>query len=229
VPWLQPYPDVLLDDLPDPAPGPEARYASVEAISLAFVTALQVLPPNQRAVLLLRDVLGYRASETAELLGLTVDAVTSALRRARATIEASAGAQEATPSAPDGTDERYLLDRFVTAFSEGDVADLVALFTEDVWLRMPPLPFEYRGKAAAQQFLAAVAQHRRSVARMVPVRANRQPGWGEYVPDPATGLLHLVGVLVVAVSGDRIRELTRFESSLGPSLGLPRTLGALHD
>ncbi len=84
--WLQPYPDLLLEGLPDAAPGPEARYESREAISLAFVTALQLLPPNQRAALLLRDVLGYRASETAELLGLTEDAVTSALKRARATM-----------------------------------------------------------------------------------------------------------------------------------------------
>src|SRR6266508_1020055 len=88
VPWLQPYPDLLLDGLPDRAPGPEARYESREAISLAFVTAVQLLPPNQRAVLLLRDVLGYRAREVAELLGLTEDAVTSALKRARAAMAA---------------------------------------------------------------------------------------------------------------------------------------------
>ena len=100
VPWLQPYPDVLLEGLPDQAPGPEARYESREAISLAFVTAVQLLPPNQRAVLLLRDVLGYRASETAELLGLTEDAVTSALKRARATMDAAR--TPAPPPPPPG-------------------------------------------------------------------------------------------------------------------------------
>ena len=94
--WLQPYPDAL-EGLPDQAPGPEARYESREAISLAFVTAVQLLPPNQRAVLLLRDVLGYRASETAELLGLTEDAVTSALKRARATMEAARSSDSRRP------------------------------------------------------------------------------------------------------------------------------------
>src|SRR5262245_25421906 len=126
VPWLQPYPDLLLDGLPDRTPGPEARYVSREAISLAFVTAVQLLPPNQRAVLLLRDVLGYRASETADLLGLTEDAVTSALKRARATMDAARSAGPPPPS-PGSAEERALLDRFVAAFTEDDVDALVAL------------------------------------------------------------------------------------------------------
>jgi RNA polymerase sigma-70 factor (TIGR02960 family) len=229
VPWLQPYPDALLDGLPDPAPGPEVRYESVEAISLAFVTALQLLPPNQRAVLLLRDVLGYRANETAKLLGLTVDGATSALKRARATTDGAHRSPGAPAPASGGKQERELLDRFVSAFTSGEVAALVELFSDDVWLRMPPLPFESRGRPAARQFFTAIAPHRATVARMVPVRANRQQGWGEYVRDPATGLLHLVGVLVVACSGDRIHELARFEAAVGGHLGLPRTLGDLHD
>src|SRR6185295_7068940 len=120
VPWLQPYPDLLLDGLPDQGPGPEARYESREAISLAFVTAVQLLPPNQRAVLLLRDVLGYRAREAADLLGLTEDAVTSALKRARATLDTSRP-QGPPPPNPGGPDERALLDRFVAAFTGDDV------------------------------------------------------------------------------------------------------------
>jgi RNA polymerase sigma-70 factor (TIGR02960 family) len=223
VPWLQPYPDVLLDDLPDQAPGPEARYESREAISLAFVTAVQLLPPNQRAVLLLRDVLGYRASETAELLGLTEDAVTSALKRARGTMEA-ARAPGLPPAAPGSPEERALLDRFVAAFTESDVDALIALMTDDAWVRMPPLPFEYRGTDAARRFFAALDAHRRSIARMVPVRANGQPGWGEYVRDPITGSLHIIGIVVVGLAGDRIRELTHFETTLAPYFGLPRTL-----
>jgi RNA polymerase sigma-70 factor (TIGR02960 family) len=229
VPWLQPYPDVLLDGLPDPSPGPEAQYESVEAISLAFVTALQLLPSNQRAVLLLRDVLGYRADETAELLGLTVDAVTSALARARATTASARRSPVPSEPAAGSVQERELLARFVAAFTSGEVAELVELFSDDVWLRMPPLPFEYRGRAAAERFFTAIAPHRATVARMVPVRANRQQGWGEYVRDPATGLLHLVGVLVVACSGGRIHELARFESTVAAHLGLPRTLGDLDD
>ena len=221
--WLQPYPDALLDGLSDQAPGPEARYESREAISLAFVTAVQLLPPNQRAVLLLRDVLGYRASETAELLGLTKDAVTSALKRARATMD-EAHSLAPPPHTPSGPEERELHDRFVTAFTELDVEAIVALMTDDAWVRMPPLPFEYRGIAAVHRFFTAIDSHRRRIARMVPVRANGQPAWGEYVRDPVTGGLHLVGIVVIGVAGDRICEITHFETAIAAYFGLPRTL-----
>jgi RNA polymerase sigma-70 factor (TIGR02960 family) len=221
--WLQPYPDALLEGLPDQALGPEARYEFREAISLAFVTAVQLLPPNQRAVLLLRDVLGYRAGETAELLGLTQDAVTSALKRARATMDA-ARTPGPPPPPPGEPEERALLDRFVAAFTELDVDALVALMTDDVWVRMPPLPFEYRGTMAVHRFFTAIDAHRRQIARMVPVRANGQPAWGEYVRDPVTGSLHLTGLVVVGLAGDRICEITHFETTLAPYLGLPRTL-----
>src|ERR1700744_496499 len=141
--WLQPYPDVLLDDqvdvLSDQAPGPEARYESREAISLAFITAVQLLPPSQRAVLLLRDVLGYRAKETAQLLGVTKDSVTSALKRARVTMD-TARPPGPPPPPPGSAQERVLVDRFVAAFTDLDVDALVALMTDDIWVRMPPLP-----------------------------------------------------------------------------------------
>ena len=221
--WLQPYPDLLLDGLADDAPGPEARYETREAISLAFVTALQLLPPAQRAVLLLRDVLGYRARESAELLGLSEDAVTSALKRARESLRGSRAAGEA-PRTAGAPGERELLDRFVAAFTSGDVEALVALFTDDVQVRMPPLPFEYHGPEAAGRFFAAVGAHRAALARMVPVGANLQPAWGEYVRDAVSGRLHLVGVLVVGVAGGRISELTHFETAVAPSFALPRTL-----
>jgi RNA polymerase sigma-70 factor (TIGR02960 family) len=221
--WLQPYPDVLLEGLSDQAPGPEARYESREAISLAFVTAVQLLPPNQRAVLLLRDVLGYRASETAELLGLTEDAVTSALKRARATMNATR-TTDPLPPPPGGPEERALLDRFVAAFTEHDIDALVALMTDDAWVRMPPLPFEYRGRDAVHRFFTAVYPHWREIDRLVPVGANGQPAWGEYRHDPATGVLHVTGVYVVGLAGDRICEMTRFETALAPYFGLPRTL-----
>ncbi|HEY3752162.1 MAG TPA: sigma-70 family RNA polymerase sigma factor [Pseudonocardiaceae bacterium] len=219
--WLQPYPDALLEDLTDQAPGPEARYESREAISLAFVTAVQLLPPNQRAVLLLRDVLGYRASEAAELLGLTQDAVTSALKRARATMGAARSPQ---PPPPGGPAERALLDRFVAAFTELDIDGLVALMTDDVWVRMPPLPFEYRGREAVHRFFGVIHAHLARIGRLVPVRANGQPAWGEYERDQVTGGLHLAGIIVVGIAGDRIHEFTRFETTVAPYFGLPRTL-----
>jgi RNA polymerase sigma factor (sigma-70 family) len=196
--WLQPYPDVLLDGLSDRAPGPEARYESREAISLAFVTAVQLLPPNQRAVLL--------------------------LRRARATMD-TARPSGPPPPPPGGPEEHALVDRFVAAFTDLDVDALVALMTDDVWVRMPPLPFEYRGTAAAHRFFTATAAHRRQVARLVPVRANGQPAWGEYRRDAVTGVLHLSGVEVISLAGDRISEIARFETTLAPHFGLPRTLG----
>ena len=222
--WLQPYPDVLLDRLTDDAPGPEARYESREAISLAFVTALQVLPPNQRAVLLLRDVLGYRAAEAAELLGLSEDAVTSALKRARATVDAARPSGPAAP-APGSPEERVLTERFVAAFTDFDIDALVALMTDDVWVKMPPLPFEYFGRDAAREFLTALHGRRRRLGRMVPVRANGQPAWGTYSPDPATGVLHCSGMIVLSLAGSRICELTRFEPAVTAGFGLPRTIG----
>jgi RNA polymerase sigma-70 factor (TIGR02960 family) len=235
VPWLQPYPDALLAGLPDQAPGPEARYESREAISLAFITAVQLLAPNQRAALLLRDVLGYHASETADLLGLTEDAVNSALKRARATMAANrapAGPEDATGAfragrqpSPGGPDERELLDRFVEAFTELDVDALVALMTDDVWVRMPPLPLEYVGTTAAHRWFTAVDAHRRQVERLVPAGANGQPAWGEYIRDPASGALRFAGILVVAFAGDRVCEITHFEADLARYFGLPETLG----
>ena len=220
--WLQPYPDVLLAGMPEDSPGPEERYESREAISLAFVTAVQLLPPKQRAVLLLRDVLGYRASETGDLLGLTTEAVTSALKRARATMANTQ--QSVPPPTPGSPVERQLLERFVTAFTELDVDELIALMTDDVWVKMPPAPFEYRGTDAAHRFFTAVDAHRRGTDRMVPIRANGQPAWGEYRRDPVTGLLHLAGIEVVGIAGDRICEIIRFENTVAAYFGLPRTL-----
>ncbi|MDR3083477.1 MAG: RNA polymerase subunit sigma-70, partial [Streptomyces sp.] len=166
--WLQPYPDLLLDGLPDRNPGPEARYESREAVSLAFITAVQLLPSNQRAVLILRDVLGYRAAETADLLDITESAVTSALKRARATMQAArSGDRPAlTPGSPE---EQALTGRFVKAFTGGDVAQLIALMTDDAWVRMPPLPFEYHGTEAVTRFFTATDTNlRRTISCVIP-------------------------------------------------------------
>jgi len=224
VPWLQPYPDVLLDGLPDHDPGPEARYESREAVSLAFITAVQVLAPNQRAVLILRDVLGYRATEVAELLGLTESAVTSALKRARATLQAVRTGDRPVLAA-GSLEEQQLADRFVAAFTGGDVGGLIALMTDEAWVRMPPLPFEYHGTEAIGRFFAATDAHPACpVARMLPTRANGQPAWALYVRDHTSGLLHCAGVLVAAFSPDGVSALTLFEAALASRFGFPRTV-----
>ena len=185
---------------PDQAPGPEARYESREAISLAFITAIQLLPPNQRAVLLLRDVLGYRAAEAADLLGLTEDAVTSALKRARATLEPTRPAGP-PPPAPGGPEERALLDRFVAAFTEVDVDALVALMTDDVWVRMPPLPFEYHGTAAAHRFFTASTPTDAGSPAWSRSGRTANPRGASTSATRSPGVLHLAGDQVIGLAG----------------------------
>jgi len=223
VAWLQPFPDSLLEGLPDIQPGPEAKYESREAITLAFVTAMQHLPPRQRATLILRDVLGYPARDTAEMLDISVVAANNALKRARATLRRS-GPQTSDETAKPTKEDEELLKRFVDAFMAFDVDAMVTLMADDVWLRMPPAPFEYRGREAALQFFSALVTHRHPTALLVPTRANTHPAWGEYHSDPTTGLLHLSAVEVAAVNGGLITELTRFEAEVGDWFGLPRTL-----
>jgi RNA polymerase sigma-70 factor (TIGR02960 family) len=221
--WLQPYPDLLLEGLPERNPGPEARYESREAISLAFITAIQLLPPNQRAVVLLRDVLGYRAAEAAELLGLTDGAVNSALKRARATLQETYSPRR-PERIPATQEERELTERLVEAFTGDDVEAMIELMSEDVWIRMPPLPFEYRGRDACRRFLLAIMDHRKLISHMVPTRANGQPAWGEYIRDAHSGVQHCIGLMVVEYWDGSVSELVHFESGLAPYFGLPRTL-----
>ncbi|MFL6118618.1 sigma-70 family RNA polymerase sigma factor [Actinophytocola sp.] len=221
--WLQPYPDALLDGLPETEPGPEARYERREAISLAFVTATQSLPPRQRAVLVLRDVLGFRAAEVAGMLDTTEDSVTSALKRARAGLPATD--RDRTPL-PDSVAERAVAARFADAIESGDVDGLVAMLTDDAWLTMPPLPLAYRGPAVIANFMRTVGfrgGHRRY--RLVPAAANRQPCWGCYFSDDGDPVWRAHGVQVVTVAGDRISAMTRFvDNSVLSFFGLPRTL-----
>ncbi|WP_028935264.1 sigma-70 family RNA polymerase sigma factor [Pseudonocardia spinosispora] len=219
--WLQPYPDTLLDGALGTRPGPEAHYEQTEAISLAFVTALQVLPARQRAVLILREVLGYRATEVADMLDSTVESVTSALKRARSTLNQRLPPAE-DPPAPDSAEEQALVARFVRAYQAGDVDELVTLLTEDVRLSMPPIPLEYEGLDAVAHFFASTIGKGRTY-ELVPTRANGQPAFGAYLR-AATGVRHGAGLLVIGLSGPRIREITRFETSALPWFGLPRSL-----
>jgi RNA polymerase sigma-70 factor (TIGR02960 family) len=224
--WLEPYPDVLLDEIVDHAPGPEARYEVRESVSLAFLAALQQLPPKQRAVLVLRDVLGFRAVEVADILGTTENAVTSALTRARDALahELPDPDWESAPL-PNSPQERRIVADFVRAFEGGDVDEIVALLTADAWLTMPPLPLEYHGLDAVRNFLATVALRAGVRYVLIPTRANGQPAFGCYLHDPRTPILHAHGVLVLTLAGNRIAALTRFvDNSLLTTFGLPRSL-----
>ena len=224
--WLEPYPDVLLEGLPDAAPGPEARYEAAEAISLAFVTALQLLPPRQRAVLILRDVLGFRASEAAGILDCTEESVTSALKRARAALRYQcAGSADRESPRPGSAGEQALVQRFTEAYEVGDVHQLVALLTEDAWLVMPPVPLQYQGRELAARFWTATAFRPGRSGRLVPTRANGQPAFGLYIRDPRAPVSHVSGILVLTLAGDQISVVTGFLDSSSPRLfGLPRTL-----
>jgi RNA polymerase sigma-70 factor (TIGR02960 family) len=223
VPWLQPFPDLLLDKLPDRNPGPDAQYETREAITLAFITAMQKLSPRQRAVLILRDVLGYPAVETAGLVDATVDSVNSALKRARAALR-DLNRPSTDVLMAGSVEDKRLIGRFVTAFVNFDVDAIVELMSEDVWVKMPPAPLEYHGRTAVRHFFAALAERRRNTTVLVPISANAQPAWGEYRADPLTGLLHLTGIEVVAVRGGQISELIRFDGTIAPWFGLPRTM-----
>lgn len=224
VTWLEPYPDVLWSELPDAAAGPEGRYEAREAISLAFVTALQLLPPQQRAAVVLCDVLDFSARDAAAALETTDQAVSSALKRARATLARQLPPAD-PPPAPSSPQEQALLDRLVRAYEASDVEGIVALMSEDAWLRMPPVPLEYQGRALAGQFLATVAFREGRRYRLVPTRANGQPAFGVYLRDPVAGVAHAFGVFVLTLAGSRISALTRFDNTALASLGLPRTLG----
>src|SRR5205823_6314460 len=221
--WLEPYPDALLEGAINVPLGPEARYEQREAVSLAFVTALQVLPARQRAVLILREVLGYHANEVADMLDSTVESVNSALKRARASLQRRLPptVEREPPPAPDSPAEQALVAKFVSAYESADVDALVALLTDDVYVSMPPIPFEYRGRDVVARFCASLFRAR--TFDLVPTRANGQPAFGAYLRAPA-GIRHGTGLLVLTLTGDRICAMTRFDNSVLPWFGLPRSL-----
>jgi RNA polymerase sigma-70 factor (ECF subfamily) len=222
--WLEPYPDALLEGRIGAPPGPEARYEQTEAISLAFVTALQVLPPRQLAVLILRDVLGFHADEVADMLDSTVESVTSALKRARASLQRHRppDADREPPPASDSPAEDAIVAKFVNAWESADLDALVALLTDDVFMSMPPMPFEYEGRDAVARFSASIFGAGRRFD-LVPTRANGQPAFGAYLRTP-TGISHGTGLYVLTLAGDQICAMTRFDNSVLPWFGLPRSL-----
>ncbi|HZA87413.1 MAG TPA: sigma-70 family RNA polymerase sigma factor [Acidimicrobiales bacterium] len=224
--WLEPYPDALLEAAIDVPLGLEARYEQTESISLAFVTALQVLPARQRAVLILRDVLGFHAHEVAEMLDSSIQSVNSALKRARATLQRRlppAGAREPAP-APNSPTEQALVAKLTRAYQSGDIDALVALITVDARLSMPPIPLEYHGRDTVARFFATVGFRHGRRFDLVPTRANGQLAFGVYLRSPSGGIRQATGLDVLTLSGDRIRAITHFDASVLPAFGLPRSL-----
>jgi RNA polymerase sigma-70 factor (ECF subfamily) len=212
--WLQPFPDAFLEGAVDQPLGPEARYEQSEAISLAFV-----------AVLILRDVLGFHASEVAEMLEVTVQSVNSALKRARASLQRrqpAAGHQP--PPAAGSPAEDAIVAIFARAWESADLDALVALLTDDVFIAMPPEPFGYEGRDAVARYWARQFGAGRRFD-LVPTRANGQPAFGAYLRVPA-GIRHATGFYVLTLAGDRICGMTRFEASVLPWFGLPRSISA---
>jgi RNA polymerase sigma-70 factor (ECF subfamily) len=222
--WLEPFPDALLEGAIDVPLGPEARYDRTEAVSLAFVTALQVLPPRQLAVLILRDVLGFHANEVAEMLDSTVESVNSALKRARASLRRRRrpAAGREPPPALGSPSEDAVVAKFVSAWESADLDALVALLTDDVFSSMPPMPFEYEGRDVVARFCASLFRSGRRFD-LVPTRANGQPAFGAYLRVP-TGIRHGIGLYVLTLTGDRICAMTRFDNSVLLWFGLPRSL-----
>ena len=224
--WLEPYPDALLDGIPDDAPGPEARYETKEGIALAFIVGLQHLSPQQRAVLVLRDVLGFRAAEVAQMLETTEASVNSLLRRAREAFESRlpAAGRDRAPL-PDSKLEREIVGRFAESVEAGDIDGMVALLTDDAWLTMPPLPHAYQGQLAIGSFLGAAEARRGVPLRLVPTRANRQPAFGCYLPTSEPEGARAFALFVLTLEGDRVSAITWFaDISVLAQFGLPATL-----
>ena len=215
--WLEPYPG----DLDDLAPGPEAQYDARESIALSFVAGLQHLPPQQRAVLVLRDVIGFSAAEAADILGSTQAAVNSALIRARSGLRPDPDPHDVP--LPKSPAEAAIVDRFVSAFERFDLAELVALLTADARLTMPPEPLEHRGPHPIAGFL--VEAHLGHELKFLPTRANGQPALVMYLPDPCASIWRACGFIVLELRGGQVHALTRFaDLGLLARFGFPRTL-----
>jgi len=226
VAWLQPYPDALLDQLTDLDADPAVIIDRRESVALAFIAALQVLPANQRAVLILREVLGWPAQQVADLLGTSVAAVNSALQRARAAVAASQASGTTDAAArPDSGRQRRVVDAFLRAWHECDIPALAALLRDDATLTMPPQAIRIVGRDAVTGFFATVpAEGRLDLIRLVEVRANGNPAVAAYLPD-TTGECRGYGIMVLTITGDQIATITGFpDPELFPAFGLPVAL-----
>lgn len=224
--WLEPFPDELLADADDE---PAARYGAHESITLAFLAALQLLPPRQRAVLILRDVLDWQATEVAQLLDLSVSAVNSALHRARVTMAKHYRAHRLESLRTSVNDEktRTLLERYVRAWEAADIDQLIGLLKEDASFAMPPFPSWYQGRAAIRAMLQSgiLAGDARGRWRLIPTRANGQPAFGWYQRAEANEEYGAFGIQVLNVDGGGVADTTTFPTPvLFPFFKLPPTI-----
>jgi RNA polymerase sigma-70 factor (ECF subfamily) len=215
--WLEPYPDVELEGIPDEVAGPAARYEMSESVRLAFIAAIQLLPARQRAVLLLCDVLGWSAAEVSDLLGGSVAAVNSALQRARASLATHYPNEDRPDGQPMDTAQRALLDRYVRAWERSDLDAFVQLLREDAIYRMPPWHQWYQGRDAIRSFFQTAWKSYGSFS-LVPISANRQPAFGVYVNVPSAPAWRPHSIQVLELQDDSIASLTKFVAPLGPRL-----------
>lgn len=227
VAWLDPYPDSELEGIADGAPNPEIRYAASESVKLAFVAAIQHLPPRQRAAILLCDVLGWAASETAALIGGSTASINSALQRARETLAKHyPKGQSLTAAAPD-REQRELLDRYLKAWEALDADNFAALLKEDATYTMPPLPQWYAGRHSIRTFFEW-AWMLYNGFRLVPTLANRQPAFAAYSRSNPEAPFTTHSIHVLTLVNEKISDLTLFVKPEAPRLfrafGLPLVL-----
>ena len=226
VPWLQPYPDALLDEVAPSEDQPDAVVIERETIELAFLAAMQVLPPRQRAALIARDVLGWPASETASLLETSVAAANSALQRARATMQEHLPARRAEWSAGEpSAEELALLERFIDAHEKGDAPAAIAISSQDIRITMPPHPYLFEGLVAIAPLMErALVDKKDGDWRLVPTRANRMPTAASYLRRPGDSEFRAFKFDVLRIREGVVAEITTFGAELFPAFGLPPIL-----
>ena len=221
VPWIQPYPDNLLDEIAPSEEEPDAVLVARETIELTYMALIQLLPPRQRAVLILRDVLEWPAADAAAMLDLSVAAANSALQRARATLRDELPARPAAPVALSA-DEQRLLEGFIANHESGDYEAAAALMREDIRVTMPPSPDLYEGRDALKPLFAIATDM--GDWRLVPVRANRMPGAASYLRRPGDSEWRAFKFDILRCEDGGIAEITTFDSDLFAAFGLPETL-----
>lgn len=224
VPWMTPYPDRMLDQVES---NPDSRAIDRETIELLFLAALQTLPPRQRAALIARDVLGWSADESAELLESSVAAANSAVQRARATMREHLPPNRTEWSGSATAEQREILDRFIDAHERLDAGAAIAIASENIRITMPPYPWLYEGIEQLMPLLGrAFGEERDGDWRLLPTMANRMPSAASYVRRPGDTKFRAMKLDVLRVDGDKIAEITTFGPDLFEAFGLPQTVNA---